>query len=42
LVDGEFDENKKDPTLKFIGSANQRIIDVKNSIKENKVIEYKV
>lgn len=42
LVDGEFIENKKDPTLKFRGSSNQRIIDVCNSMKQNKTIEYVV
>jgi len=30
LVDGEFKLDKKDPTLKFRGSSNQRILDVKN------------
>lgn len=37
LVDGEFIEEKKDLTLKFRGSSNQRIIDVKKSLKNNKV-----
>lgn len=38
LVDGPFIEEKKDLTLAFRGSKNQRIIDVKNSLKENKII----
>lgn len=42
VVDGKFEEDKKDLSLKFRGSSNQRIIDVKKSLKENKVIEYKV
>lgn len=40
LVDGRFDTTKKDITLKFKGSINQRVINVKESLKQNKVIEY--
>ena len=38
LVDGEFIEELKDLSLKFRGSSNQRIIDVKKSLINNKVI----
>ena len=38
-VDGKFDINKKEDGLKFRGSSNQRIINVKESLKEGKVIE---
>lgn len=38
MVDGKFDISKKDLNLLFRGSSNQRIIDVKQSIEENRLI----
>ncbi len=38
LVDGRFVEEKKDITLQFRGSSNQRVIDVKKSLSQNGVI----
>jgi anaerobic ribonucleoside-triphosphate reductase activating protein len=38
LVDGNFDLNKRNITLPFRGSSNQRIIDVPGSLKTNQVI----
>ena len=42
IVDGKFEEEKKDLKLKFRGSSNQRILDVQESLKENKPVEYKI
>lgn len=39
LVDGKFIEEKKNLRLKFRGSENQRLIDVKKSLENNQVIE---
>lgn len=40
IVDGEYIDEQKDLTLKFRGSKNQRVIDVKQSLAQNKVILY--
>lgn len=39
LVDGPFILSKKTTTLPFIGSTNQRIIDIQSSFRQNSVIE---
>lgn len=38
LIDGEFQLDKRDLKLKLRGSSNQRIIDVKESLKQDKII----
>lgn len=41
LIDGKFIKDLYSPNLHWIGSSNQRIIDVKRSLRENKIILYK-
>lgn len=38
LVDGEYIDEQKNLSLKFRGSKNQRVIDVKQSLAQNKVV----
>lgn len=38
LVDGQYVDKLHDPTLKYSGSTNQRVIDVQASLKKNKII----
>ena len=40
LIDGKFEEDKKDDSVMFRGSSNQRAIDVKLSIQDGKIVEY--
>ena len=40
LVDGRFEIDKKDLTLKWRGSSNQRVIDVQKSLKQEKIVLY--
>ena len=39
LVDGKFEIDKKDISLKMRGSSNQRVINVKETLKQNKIVE---
>ena len=38
LVDGQYVDELHDPTLKWKGSSNQRVINVQESIKQNKIV----
>ncbi len=40
LIDGQYVDELRDPTLKWRGSSNQRVIDVQKSLKKGNVIEY--
>ena len=37
FVDGKFEEDKRDLKLQFRGSSNQRIIDVKKSLRTGQI-----
>lgn len=41
VVDGTFEDEAKNPTLEWKGSSNQRVIDVKESLKEDEIIYFK-
>lgn len=40
VVDGEYIDEQKDLSLKFRGSKNQKVIDVKQSLAQNKIVLY--
>lgn len=40
LIDGKFEEELKDIRLKFRGSSNQRVIDVRRSLSSGSVVLY--
>lgn len=40
LVDGKYIDEQRDITLKWRGSHNQRVIDVKKTLEENEIILY--
>ena len=40
LVDGQFKIDEADPTLEWRGSRNQRVIDIKKSLKKGEIVSY--
>ena len=40
LVDGQYVDKQRDITLPFAGSRNQRLIDVKETLKQNQIVLY--
>ena len=42
LVDGRFEENKKNLSIMLRGSSNQRVIDINKSLNNNDIVIYEV
>ena len=42
VVDGPYIEDQRDITLPFRGSKNQRLINVKETLKQGQIIQYKI
>ena len=39
IVDGKFEEDKKNLKLQFRGSSNQKIVDVKKSLQTGQIVK---
>ena len=42
IVDGPYIEDQRNITLAFMGSENQRLIDVKDTLKQGQIVQYKI
>lgn len=40
IVDGKFDVDKRNPTLRFRGSTNQRLIDVRKTVQRGQIVSW--
>ena len=40
MVDGRYIDSQRDITLKWRGSTNQRVLDIRKSLEQNKVVLY--
>ena len=40
MVDGKYEQDLYNPTLKYRGSANQRVIDIKKTMNNKKIVLY--
>ena len=40
LVDGQYVDEKRNPTIQWRGSENQRVIDVQKSLANHSVVKY--
>ena len=40
LVDGQYNDDLQSPILKWKGSSNQRVIDIKKTLKKDKIVLY--
>ena len=38
LIDGRYIDSKRNPSKKWAGSDNQRIIDIRKSLEQNKIV----
>lgn len=40
MIDGKYIDSQRNPSKKWAGSDNQRVIDIKQSLQQNKVVLY--